>query len=502
MSRPKVDRPGWRFTQITLKARLILAVLCLTTVGLLAFGIVGTVLLHRSLVEEIDHRLTELSRAVWEGRLSPQNFEHAPPLPTDLRRIVLDPNGEVVRSLGQSEADPGSPNVANTDPAELRERAGEPFTLPDISGEGSWRVLVVEDDNGTLDLHAQSLDGVDSTLRQLVLIEAVLGTVVLLVLGAAAVVTVRRQLRPLHQIEATAQRIAAGDFDQRVPHGDTATETGRLAVSLNTMLEELSRALLERDRSVATTKRFVADASHELRTPLSSIRGFAELYRQGKAQGLVGEERYTERWMSRIESEAIRMGRLVDDLLTLSRFDEEPELEHSYVDLVELAEQAVRAARARDSERLIELHTPEPVTVPGDAARLAQVLGNLLDNALTHTETGISISVEVTRATAPVVPPGAVRTGRLNEETGKENSGAAASEVAVLRVTDRGSGIPEEELPHIFGRFYQVGGKGRVRGSGLGLAISTSFVAAHAGYLTVESAPGRGSVFSVLLPLC
>ncbi|WP_431887219.1 sensor histidine kinase [Nocardiopsis alba] len=497
MSRRRAGRLEWRFARITLKARLILAVLCLTSVGLLAFGAVGTVLLQRSLVEEIDHRLSELSRAASEGRPSPQGSERMPPLPTELRRIVLDPDGEVVRSLGQTEADPGSPDVANTDPAELRERGGEPFTLPDLSGEGAWRVLVVEHDDGTLDLHAQSLDGVDSTLRQLVLIEMVLGIVVLVVLGAAAVVTVRRQLRPLHRIEATAQRIAAGDFDRRVPRGDSATETGRLAVALNTMLEELSRALRDRDRSVETTKRFVADASHELRTPLSSIRGFAELYRQGRERGVVEEDPRTERWMSRIEGEALRMSRMVDDLLMLSRFDEEPVLERTAVDLVEVADQAVRSARARDGERSVELRAPEPVRVSGDTARLAQVLGNLLNNAITHTEEGTPVRVEVTRAAVPPAPPGAVRAGRPREETCAENVG----EVAVVRVIDRGPGIPEQELPRIFGRFYQVGGTGRGRGSGLGLAISASFVAAHEGYLMVESTPGRGTVFSVVLPL-
>src|SRR5690606_13107279 len=118
---PGVSRGGRMLGPKSLKARLIMAVLCLTTVGLLAFGAVGTVLLHRSLVEEVDHRLEELTRAAPPGPPAPQDSEHAPPLPTDLRRIVLDPDGRVVRSLGQTADDPGSPDLAGTDPAQLRE---------------------------------------------------------------------------------------------------------------------------------------------------------------------------------------------------------------------------------------------------------------------------------------------------------------------------------------------------------------------------------------------
>ncbi|WP_067606745.1 sensor histidine kinase [Nocardiopsis listeri] len=459
-----------------LKARLILTVLCLTTVGLIAFGTAASLLLHRSLVEEVDHRLMELSRGPVPGPPPPQETERTPPLPTDLRRIVLDTDGEVVSSLGQTENDPGGPDLDDTGAQTLRGRAGEPFDLPDSAGEGSWRVLATEHRDGTLDVLAQSLDAVDGTLSRLVLIECAVGAVLLVVLGVGAVAIVHGQLRPLRRIEGTAQEIAAGDFQRRVPEGDTSTETGRMAVALNTMLEQLSRALHERDRSVATTKRFVADASHELRTPLSSIRGFAELYRQGRERGVVAQDARTERWMSRIEGEAMRMSRMVDDLLTLSRFDEEPVLDRSDVDLTELADHVVRAARVRDPERSIDLCAPPAVSVPGDRARLTQVVENLLDNALTHTPDGTHVRVEVTRT--------------------KEAGGTA-----VLSVSDEGPGIPEEELPHIFGRFYQVGGTGHRHGSGLGLAISTSFVAAHGGRLTVESGQGQGTTFRVVLPL-
>ena len=170
------------------------------------------------------------------------------------------------------------------------------------------------------------------------------------------------------------------------------------------------------------------------------------------------------------------MSRMVDDLLTLSRFDEEPVLDRSDVDLTELADHVVRAARVRAPERSIDLGAPGVVSVLGDRVRLTQVVENLLDNAITHTPDGTHVRVEVTRT----------------EEAGG---------TAVLSVSDEGPGIPEEELPHIFGRFYQVGGAGHRHGSGLGLAISTSFVAAHGGRLTVESGQGQGTTFRVVLPL-
>lgn len=189
---------------------------------------------------EIDQKLFGLSRPGADSRPPVPEQESPPALPTDLRTLVLDSDGRVVRSLGQSENDPGMPDLASVEVSELREQAGAPFDLPDVSGEGSWRVLVEEHDDGTLHLAAQSLDGVDSTLRQLVFIEFALGAVILTLLGVSAVAAVRGQLRPLHRIEATAQSIAGGDFEQRVPEEGTATETRRLAAALNTMLEELS----------------------------------------------------------------------------------------------------------------------------------------------------------------------------------------------------------------------------------------------------------------------
>ncbi|WP_019607529.1 cell wall metabolism sensor histidine kinase WalK [Nocardiopsis sp. CNS-639] len=475
-----------------LGGRIPLAVLCLAAVCLAAFGAVATLLLQRSLTEEVDHRLRTLPAPRYAAeRVEPPVGAQPPPLPTDLRTLVIDADGDVVDSVGQTGSDDGLPDVSAVPAEELRARSGEPFTLPGTGGEGDWRVLTTAREDGGVLMTAQSLDGIEGTLDRLVLIEAVTGLVVLAAVGFGTAAIVRFQLRPLREIESTARAIAGGDLDRRIPLQDPATETGRLGASLNTMLGELTRALGERDRAVETTRRFVADASHELRTPLSSIRGFAELYRQGRGRGLVAEDARADRWMSRIEDEAGRMGSMVDDLLTLSRLDEAPRLEHSDMELVAIAERVVLSARARAPRTPVALEAEGPVRAVGDGDRIRQVLENLVGNALTHTPEGTPVRVSVNRTQDPP-PPGPARAGALPP---------GVAEVAVIAVRDEGPGIPAGELPRVFDRFYRADGPRERAGTGLGLAISAAFVAAHDGYVTVESPPGGGCVFTVVLPL-
>ncbi|WP_017573952.1 sensor histidine kinase [Nocardiopsis halotolerans] len=485
----------------SLEAGLTLAVLCLTTVCLVAFGAAGTLLLQRSLTAEADQALHRLMGPEYgsggpeppagAGTPEPPGGPQPPPLPTDLRTLFIDADGDVVESVGRTSSDDGLPDASAISVQELRARAGEPFTLPGTADEGDWRVLTTVREDGGVFMTAQSLSGIEDTLDQLVLIEAGAGLVVLTAVGFGAAAIVRLQLRPLREIESTARAIAAGDLDRRIPHQDPATETGRLGASLNTMLGELSGALGERDRAVEATRRFVADASHELRTPLSSIRGFAELYRQGRRQGLVAEDARADRWMSRIEDEAGRMGSMVDDLLMLSRFDEAPELERSDMELVGIAERVVLSARARAPRTPVELEADGPVRAVGDGDRVRQVLENLVGNALTHTPEGTPVRVSVSRTQDPP-PPGPAHAGALPP---------GVSEVAVITVEDEGPGIPREGLPHVFDRFYRADGPRQQAGAGLGLAISAAFVAAHDGYVTVASTPGAGSAFTVVLPL-
>jgi two-component system OmpR family sensor kinase len=270
-----------------------------------------------------------------------------------------------------------------------------------------------------------------------------------------------------------------------VDEGDPHTEVGRLSIALNGMLTQIESAFHQREASEASAKqsedrmrRFVADASHELRTPLTSIRGFAELYRQGA----VSSPEDLRRMMRRVEEEATRMGLLVEDLLLLARLDQQRPLEQQPVDLLVITADAVHDARAVQPDRPIELEVDAdtaPVVV-GDEARLRQVLGNLVANALTHTPAGTPVTVRLA--------------------TTREAGGRAW---ALIGVSDEGPGLNAAEATRVFERFYRAD-KSRTRaqgGSGLGLSIVAALVAAHGGQVDVVTAPGEGATFTVRLPL-
>ena len=268
----------------------------------------------------------------------------------------------------------------------------------------------------------------------------------------------------------TADAIAAGDLTRRVEPADDRTEVGRLGIALNTMLARIEAAFEQRRGSEERLRRFVADASHELRTPLTSIRGYAELFRRGadtRPEDLAKS-------MSNIESEASRMGVLVDDLLLLARLDQGRPLEREPLDLAAVASDAVESARAIEPDRTIELVADDPVRIVGDASRLRQVIDNLLDNARVHAP-GSPVRVEVS----------------LDDEE------------ALLRIGDRGPGLDPEVEGRIFERFMR-GDPSRSRGTGgvgLGLSIVQAIVAAHGGEVTASSHDEGGTVFEVRLPV-
>jgi two-component system, OmpR family, sensor kinase len=282
--------------------------------------------------------------------------------------------------------------------------------------------------------------------------------------------TIRRGLRPIDNMIDTAALIAAGDLSRRAESADPATEVGQLATALNAMLNRIEASFAAKEASEHRLRQFVADASHELRTPLTSIRGYAELYRTGA----VSNGDALDRAMERIESEGIRMGKLVEDLLLLARLDQGRPLESKAVDVARVVSDAVMDARAIEPERPISYQSSGAALVLGDADRLRQVIGNLLTNARAHT--GPSTPVHVGVQTRP---------------TGVE-----------LTVTDEGPGIDPDQAAHIFDRFYRVdASRSRDRGgSGLGLSIVKSIVEAHGGAVALETEPGKGTMFRVTLP--
>jgi two-component system OmpR family sensor kinase len=280
-----------------------------------------------------------------------------------------------------------------------------------------------------------------------------------------------------------------------VPDSDPRTEVGRVGAAFNRMLFHVEKALGRRAASEARLRRFAADASHELRTPLSAIRGYAELAL--RHPGPVPEE--VTHALRRVQSESVRMGVLVDDLLLLARLDAGRPLEREPVDLSRLAIETTSDARVARSDHRWRLDLPdEPIVVNGDEHRLHQVLANLLSNAGKHTPPGSTVSVALT-ADPPL--PGDSR------ETGSVQRGVLPPGPRVeLSITDDGPGIPPELLPELFERFTRAD-TSRARDSsasgkstGLGLAIVDAVVAAHAGCISVTSRPGM-TRFAILLPL-
>jgi len=388
----------------------------------------------------------------------------------------VSPNGTVLR--GPLSASPGRENPPR--PAlPLRilqaQSSGGPklYTLPSVPrSKVRFRVAVIPLETGAgAVVVATPLRDVDQTLDRLIVVEAIVVAAVLLALTGVAWVVIRLALRPLDHMSRVANEIAEGDLSRRVSPASTRTEVGRLGLSLNRMLVHIEEAFQARARSEERQRQFLADASHELRTPLASIRGYAELFRLGAAR----DPRALERAMARIESDAARMGVLVDGLLALARLDQVPESERVLIELGEVAAQAVADAQAMAPEREIRLVSHETVQVVGDADGLRRVLANLLSNALTHTP-----------ADAPV-------------EVGVERRGAQA----VVSVSDRGPGLPPGSEERVFERFWRANG-GRTRGtggSGLGLAIVREIVSTHGGSVSAANRPGGGAEFIVCLPV-
>jgi two-component system, OmpR family, sensor kinase len=347
------------------------------------------------------------------------------------------------------------------------------FTIHSGGSSGqSYRAAAVRTYNGRTVLVAVPLREVDQTLHRLIVVELLVGAGVILALIALGWVVIRIGLRPLGRIEQTASEIAAGDLSRRVEVADAGTEVGRLGRSLNEMLGQIETAFAARQNSENRLRRFLADASHELRTPLAAIRGYAELFRIGAAD----DPETLARAMSRIESEARRMGVLVEDLLLLAQLDQAPEPQRVPVDLTELVDHAADDLRVTAPDRVVSLdRRVDDATVLGDPAQLRQLLANLTRNAMIHTPPGTPIELSL--------------------------DGDGPQQLSLV-VSDHGPGLPTKDREQLFERFWRAeGGRTRGRGgAGLGLAIVHAIVTAHGGNVTAGDAPGGGARFVVTLP--
>jgi two-component system OmpR family sensor kinase len=264
----------------------------------------------------------------------------------------------------------------------------------------------------------------------------------------------------------TSSAIAEGDLTRRVPSSHHPTqEVEQLRLALNSMLHQVESAYRTRERSAAQLRRFVADASHELRTPLSAIRGYLQLY----DKGMLTEPDERRRAWDRVNAEADRMGRLVDELLTLARLDQRPELRLQNVDVSRLVRDAAEDLRVQQPDRPVTVAADGSLPVCADESGLRQVLGNLVTNVRIHTPADVPVRLGVERA------DGTVR----------------------VCVADEGPGLSEEDAARVFDRFFRAGGGA---GSGLGLAIVQGVVQAHGGEVAVRTAPGQGLAVTVSLP--
>lgn len=364
------------------------------------------------------------------------------------------------------------PELGEQLPQRLRPSAAD---AEPVNREAGWLVRSVELDDGRLLVTAMRTPMSDELAQRVRNVAIGCTLAALAAAGAACAYVVRRQLRPLETIARTADLIGAGELTRRVPSADPRSEVGRLSKALNTMLTQLESSFAAQTASQRRLRQFVADASHELRTPLAAVRGYAELFRRGADRR--PEDLATV--VSRIESEAARMGSLVDEMLLLARLDEEPQLRREPVDVAALAADAVADAQAVAPDRPLSLEVSDAadggVSAFGDAERLRQVFGNLLSNVRSHTPDGTPARVRVDRA----------------------------DDYATVTVFDAGPGLEPEHRAHVFDRFYRAD-PGRARdhgGNGLGLSIVSAIAEAHGGTVSVSQAPEGGAAFEVRLPL-
>lgn len=482
----------------TLRTRLVVASLVLIAVVCAVIGTVTTLALRSHLYEQLDGQVKDSGKRL-SAPMKPGGEDDPEPTTDRITGFIRGPaqpktvaaevgaDGTLTRAaLAKQASNDNGPFQRNSVVSLTDEQKAALAKVPtrglhtvDLPGLGEYRVQYVHGGDGGTYYVALPTESVTSTISTLIIVEVSVTGAGLVAAAIAGSVLIGVATRPLRRVAATATRVSelplhTGEVNlsERVPDSETDphTEVGQVGAALNRMLDHVHAALHARQRSETRVRQFVADASHELRTPLASIRGYAELTRRGREQ--VGPD--TRHALGRIESEAGRMSLLVEDLLLLARLDAGRPLQFEQTDLVPLVVDTISDARAAGQDHNWRLDLPdEPALVSADAARLQQVLVNLLGNARTHT------------------PPGTTVTARVQRR----------GTWLCVDVEDNGQGIPAELLPHVFERFARGdSARSRATGStGLGLAIVQAVATAHSGAVTVDSVPGR-TVFTVHLP--
>ncbi|MFK0099627.1 sensor histidine kinase [Streptomyces sp. NPDC091040] len=487
----------------SVRTRLVLISTVLATVAVLVSQAAGLAVMRSWLTGQIDHRLTHF-------RPPPPAAYGRPPhgpvpedsLPSDFRVFFYGSDGRLrPDSLGSGTGRPRLPATASG----LAPERGRPATVPDADGGSAWRVVADTAPDGRRVVVALPLGTVEGATSKLLWFSLAIGVATAAGVGLLGSAAVRLGLRPLARMERTALRITGGESALTVTDTDPRTETGRLGLAFNTMLGQVRAALHRKDASEQRLRRFMADAGHELRTPLTSIQGFAELLVE---QPRLPAARRREAHVL-IARNAERMSRLVDDLFLLAKLGYAPVAHRETVDLLSLAADGVGAAVVAHPGRDVRLaplggdgrdgSALDVVEALGDAHQLSQVIGNLLANACVHTPPGARVEVRV----------GAVRTGPDTGGTDRPGRcGATAAlpagvEACVVEVADDGPGLAPDAAQQVFERFYRgpsADREGAEPGSGLGLSIAATIAGAHGGRLELDTRPGDGATFRLLLP--
>jgi two-component system, OmpR family, sensor kinase len=476
-----------------LRTRVLASVVSITLIALAAFDIAAVTALRGYLLSQTDARLQSVLRLYQPLSVSIPIRTHQGPRPSRHpqqfraqykvipdRLVIVGPHLVLPQILGQYFVvlvSPrqrrafvgGNPELRPRLPADqLALAVGHGArTVTSLNGKAQLRVLAMHADGGTL-VVATSLGNVSRTVDRLELIVIAGSLAAGLLAGLGVAWIVRRGLRPIETMAIQADRITAGDLTDRVGPHDPATEVGRLAAALNGMLARIEASIEEREASQELTRRFFADASHELRNPLASLRANAELYQQGA----LPDRQQVDEAMRRITHEAQRMSALTDDMLRLARLDQRPGQQHDPVDLTAVVRECAQRAQIADPQRTWHAHIADGLVTTGDEELVRRAIDNLLANVSAHTPRD-------TVATISAVQDGGAVT---------------------IDVSDNGPGVPADQVPRIFDRFYRAGQQSACPGSGLGLAIVAAIASTHNG--TAEAAPGdaRGLRITLTLP--
>jgi two-component system OmpR family sensor kinase len=481
--------------RLSIRARLTFWYTGILACTLLVLVVVGYGLLMYSLWQDTDATLEGVAK-VMARSVQPPSPTPVPPAIEELLRHFYGPGfaERFFRFLDpQGELDPRWPQlrggIQHASPKALQNAAEGFATFETVEGPSPYPVRVLTFPimvRGRLVNVLQvgiSLERLHRARQDFLRAVAILIPLALALAGSGGWLLARRALRPVDQMTSTARRIGAERLAERLGGAEVDDELGRLARTLNEMLARLEAGFAE-------IRRFSADASHELRTPLTVLRGEIEVSLRHPRSS----EEYRqllERLLGSVES----MARMVDDLLLLSRADAGAlRLAREPVELDRLVEEAAKEGEvlARPRQVQVRIQALEPLVASGDGPRLAQLLRNLVDNAVKYTPAGGQVSLAL-RAGSGVRGQGSEAPPHPPPPTPR----------AEIVVQDTGIGIAPEALPRVFDRFYRAD-PARSRdsgGAGLGLCIAQTIAEAHGGQIEVDSTPGVGSTFTVRLPL-